>query len=99
FNIASYALLTIVLARILGREPGEFVHTFGDLHIYENHKEAAREQLTREPKAFPRIGFTQNFSSLEGFKPEFAVLQEYDPHSTIKAQLTIAGGYNKTLHG
>ncbi|MDZ4226449.1 MAG: thymidylate synthase, partial [Patescibacteria group bacterium] len=47
FNIASYALLTIVLARILGREPGEFVHTFGDLHIYENHKEAAREQLTR----------------------------------------------------
>ena len=99
FNIASYALLTIVLARVLGREPGEFVHTFGDLHIYENHKEAAHEQLMREPKPFPRIGFTQNFSSLEEFKPEYTVLQEYMPHATIKAPLTIAGGYNKKIHG
>jgi thymidylate synthase len=83
---------------VLGREPGEFVHTFGDLHIYENHKEAALEQLKREPKAFPQIGFTQNFSSLEEFKPEFTVLQNYDPQATIKAELTVAGGYNVRLH-
>ena len=99
FNIASYALLTIILARVLGREPGEFVHTFGDLHIYENHKEAAREQLERSPRPFPRIGFTKNFSSLAEFKPDYTVLQEYDPHAGIKAELTVAGGFNKKLHG
>ncbi|MBX4192379.1 thymidylate synthase, partial [Candidatus Parcubacteria bacterium] len=99
FNIASYALLTIVIARILGREPGEFIHTFGDLHIYENHKEAALVQLERHPKPFPRIGFTQNFSSLDAFKPEFTVLQDYEPHPVIKAPLTIAGGFNPALHG
>ncbi len=61
FNIASYALLTVIIAKILGREPGEFIHTFGDLHIYENHKEAALEQLSREPKAFPTLSFTNTF--------------------------------------
>lgn len=99
FNIASYALLTIVLARVLGREPGEFVHTFGDLHIYENHKEAAQEQLKREPRTFPLIGFTDNFNSLDAFKPEFTVLQHYDPHPVIKAPFTVAGGFNPALHG
>jgi len=99
FNIASYALLTMVLAKILGREAGEFIHTFGDLHIYENHREQAQEQLAREPRAFPKVNFTQNFDSLDTFKPEYVELQGYDPHDTIKAELTVAGGFNKKMHG
>ncbi len=99
FNIASYALLTIVLAKILGRSPGEFVHTFGDVHIYENHKEQALEQLAREPRPFPTISFTESLDSLDTFKPEFVRLNDYDPHATIKAELTVAGGYNKKIHG
>ena len=99
FNIASYALLTMVLAKILGREAGEFIHTFGDLHIYENHREQAQEQLAREPRAFPKVNFTQNFVSLDTFKPEYVELQGYDPHDTIKAELTVAGGFNKKMHG
>lgn len=99
FNIASYALLTVVIAKILGREPGEFIHTFGDLHIYENHIEAAKEQLSRAPKNFPTLSFTEEFNSLDTFKPSIVKLENYDPHATIKAELTVAGGYNKDLHG
>ena len=98
FNIASYALLTVIIAKILKREPGEFVHTFGDLHIYENHKEQAQEQLSREPKPFPTISFNSEFDSLDTFKPEYVELNEYDPHGNIKAELTVAGGFNKKLH-
>ncbi len=99
FNIASYALLTVIIAKILGREPGEFIHTFGDLHIYENHIEPANEQLKREPKNFPTISFTQEFNSLDTFKPEFVQLNNYEPHPIIKAPLTVAGGFNPELHG
>ncbi|MES2994446.1 MAG: thymidylate synthase [Patescibacteria group bacterium] len=99
FNIGSYALLTCVIAKILGREPGEFVHTFGDVHIYENHKEQAREQLAREPRPFPTVSFTEPFDSLDSFSPSYIKLDGYDPHPSIKAELTVAGGYNKDLHG
>lgn len=99
FNIGSYALLTCIIAKILGREPGEFVHTFGDVHIYENHKEQALEQLAREPKKFPTVSFTHEFSSLDDFKPEYVSLNDYDAHASIKAELTVAGGYNKKIHG
>jgi thymidylate synthase len=99
FNIASYALLTAVIAKILGREPGEFIHTFGDYHMYENHREQIKEQLAREPKPFPTIQFTHDFKSLEEFKPEYVELVGYEPHASIKAELTVAGGYNKKLHG
>lgn len=99
FNIGSYALLTCVIAKILGREPGEFVHTFGDVHIYENHKEQAIEQLSREPKTFPTLSFSEELFSLEDFKPEYVSLNDYDAHATIKAELTVAGGYNKKIHG
>ena len=91
FNIASYALLACVVAKILGREPGEFVHTFGDVHIYEDHFDAAREQLSREPKALPTISFTHDFDSLDSFKPEYVQLNNYDPQPAIKAELTVAG--------
>ena len=99
FNIGSYALLATIIAKVLGREPGGFVHTLGDVHIYENHKEQAAEQLSREPKPFPTISFTQEFDSLDSFKPEFVQLNDYDSHATIKAPLTVIGGYNAKLHG
>lgn len=98
FNIASYSLLTAIVAHILGREPGEFVHTFGDLHIYENHREQAKEQLSRTPNPLPKISFTQEFKTLDDFKPEYVQLTDYVAHPPIKAELTIAGGYNKDLH-
>jgi thymidylate synthase len=98
FNIASYALLTCVIAKILGREPGEFVHTFGDLHVYENHRAQAEEQIAREPRAFPTIEFTHEFDSLDSFRPEYVNLVGYDPHPPIKAELAVVGGYNPKLH-
>lgn len=97
FNIASYALLTIIIAKILGRAPGEFVHTFGDLHIYENHFEAAKEQLKRKPRPFPRVRIEGENVTLKTFKPDMVALERYDPHPIIKAALTIAGGlYEKS---
>lgn len=98
FNIASYALLTMIIAKILGREPGEFVHTFGDLHIYENHREQAKEQLSRKPRPFPRVKFKKSFKSLNAFRPEFVELLDYNPQSTIKAPFAVVGGYNAKLH-
>ena len=99
FNIASYALLCQIVAKILKREPGEFVHTFGDLHSYENHHDQVNEQLSREPRPFPTIKFTHDFDSLDTFKPEYVELVDYNPHPPIKAELTVAGGYNQKLHG
>ena len=99
FNIASYALLTVIIAKILGREPGEFIHTFGDYHMYENHRAQIEEQLSREPKPFPTIRIDGEVNSLADFKPEMVVLEGYEPHPPIKAELTVAGGYNKKLHG
>jgi thymidylate synthase len=98
FNIGSYALLTMIIAKILGREPGEFVHTFGDLHIYENHKDAAREQLARTPHPFPKVTFTHDFKSLDEFRPEYVQLDDYNPEATIKADLVVSGGYNPKIH-
>ena len=92
FNIASYALLNIIIAKILGYEPGEFVHTFGDAHIYENHFEQAKEQLSRKPKNFPTIKIDESVKEINDFSPDKIKLENYDPHGTIKAELTIAGG-------
>ncbi|MFZ1075215.1 MAG: thymidylate synthase [Minisyncoccia bacterium] len=99
FNIASYALLTMIIAKILGREPGEFVHTFGDLHVYENHREQAQEQIAREPRPFPTVKFIEQFNSLDAFRPQFAELVGYDPHPSIKAEMAVVGGYNEKMHG
>lgn len=92
FNIASYALLTMILSKITGYEPGEFIHTFGDVHVYENHIEQAKEQLTRKPRPFPTIQFTHDFKSLDEFRPEYVELLDYDPYPMMKAELTVAGG-------
>lgn len=92
FNIGSYALLTMILAKIAGYEPGEFIHTFGDAHLYENHIEQAREQLLRTPKDFPQIKIDASVKSLADFKPESITLENYNPHPALKGELTIAGG-------
>ena len=92
FNIASYALLTNVLAQVSGLEAGEFIHTFGDVHIYENHIDAMKEQLKRKPKPFPKIKIDSSVKNLEDFRPELIQLIDYDPHPSIAAELTIAGG-------
>jgi thymidylate synthase len=99
FNIASYALLTHIIAKILGRQVGEFVHTFGDVHIYENHKDAAKEQLSREPRALPKITIADSVQTIDDFVPEAVTLNNYDPAGTIKAELAVVGGYNKKIHG
>lgn len=92
FNIASYALLTIILAQITGYEPGEFIHTFGDVHIYENHVDQVKEQLSRTPRKFPSIKIDKSVKKIDDFKPEHVTLENYDPYPSIKGDLTVAGG-------
>lgn len=93
FNIASYALLTLILAKVTGYKPDEFVHTFGDAHIYENHVDQVKEQLTRKPRPFPHVSFNAKFKTIDNFKPDMVVLTDYDPYPPIKAELTVAGGF------
>lgn len=93
FNIASYALLTIIIAQIAGYEPGEFIHTFGDVHIYENHMEQVKEQLSRHPKSLPTVTIDRSVKSIDDFRPEHVTLENYEPHSSIRGELTVAGGY------
>ncbi len=93
FNIASYALLTVIVAQLTGNEPGDFIHTFGDVHIYDNHLDAAKEQLKREPKPFPRVKLDSSVKELNDFTPEHVTLEAYDPHPSIKADLVVSGGY------
>ncbi len=96
FNIASYSLLTVIIANIMGLKPGEFVHTFGDVHVYENHVEQVKEQLTREPRPFPTVKIKRKLRSIDDFKPEDVELLDYDPYPMMKAELTVAGGlYDK----
>jgi thymidylate synthase len=92
FNIASYALLTLVIAKILNREPGEFVHTFGDVHIYENHLEQVKEQLKREPLPFPKIILNDEIKTLNDFTPDKVRLENYQAHPPLKAELSVSGG-------
>jgi thymidylate synthase len=89
----------MIIAKILGRKPGEFIHTFGDLHIYENHREQAKEQLKRKPRPFPKIKFTKSFKSIDTFRPAYVTLVDYNPLSVIKAPFAVVGGYNEKLHG
>lgn len=93
FNIASYALLALILARVTGYELGEFVHTFGDVHIYEIHLNQVKEQLKRKPLPFPTISFIHPFQTIDEFKTEYVSLNEYQFHPPIKAALSVSGGY------
>ncbi|MDP3993475.1 MAG: thymidylate synthase [bacterium] len=92
FNIASYALLTHILAKVTGNEPGEFVHTFGDVHVYEKHIDVAKEQLTRTPKPLPTIKIDPSVREIDDFRPEHVTLANYESHPPIKAELALVGG-------
>lgn len=93
FNIASYALLAVILAKILDLEPGEFIHMYGDVHIYENHVDQFKEQLKRKPRPFPQVQLKGKLKELDDFTPDKVVLENYEPYSPIKAKLTVAGGF------
>lgn len=89
FNIASYALLTLMIAQVCGLKPGDFVHTFGDLHLYANHLEQAKEQLTREPRSQPTMRLNPNVKEIDAFQFEDFELVGYDPHPAIKAPIAV----------
>jgi thymidylate synthase len=89
FNIASYALLTMMVAQVTGLKPGEFIHTLGDAHLYSNHLEQARLQLTREPRPLPRMLINPAVTDIFGFVYEDFALEGYDPHPHIKAEVAV----------
>ena len=84
FNIASYALLTLMMAQVCGLKPGDFVHTFGDAHIYSNHMEQVQLQLSREPRALPVMRINPDAKDIFGFRYEDFTIEGYDPHPAIK---------------
>lgn len=93
FNIASYALLTMVFAHIAGLKLGEFILTFGDVHIYGNHIEQVKEQLTRAPRPLPTIKINPKVKAIDDFEYEDFTLVGYDPHPPIRAEVTVVGGF------
>jgi thymidylate synthase len=89
FNIASYALLTMMVAQVCDLVPGEFIHTFGDAHLYLNHLEQTKLQLTREPRPLPKMWINPEIKDIFSFKYEDFKLLEYNPHPTIKAPISV----------
>ena len=89
FNIASYALLLMMVAQVTGLKPGEFIHTLGDAHLYHNHLDQARLQLTREPRPLPRMVLNPEVKDIFDFKYEDFTLTDYDPHPHIKAEVAV----------
>jgi thymidylate synthase len=89
FNIASYSLLTLMVAQVCGLKPGTFVHTFGDLHLYNNHLEQAKLQLTRQPRPLPQMKLNPTVKNIHDFKYEDFELVGYDPHPAIKAPIAV----------
>ncbi|PLX21306.1 thymidylate synthase [Candidatus Parcubacteria bacterium] len=93
FNIASYALLLQMVAQVTGLEPGEFVHSFGDAHVYSNHIDQIKEQMSRDPRPFPKMNINPNIKNIDDFKYEDFEVEGYDPHPRIKAEIANIGGY------
>jgi thymidylate synthase len=93
FNIASYALFTMIFAHLTGYQPGEFVHTFGDAHIYSNHFDQVKEQLKRKPRLFPKMKINPKLKDIDKIKFEDFTLENYDPYPPIKGEVTVVGGF------
>lgn len=93
FNIASYSLLLLMVAQVTGLEPGEFVHFLGDAHIYSNHFDQVKTQLSREPRPFPTMKLNPNVKNIDEFTLEDFTLENYDPHPSLKAEIANIGGY------
>ncbi len=93
FNIASYALFTMMLAQVVGLRPGEFVHTFGDVHIYSNHMTQVKEQLKRKPRPFPKMKINPRVKNIDDFKLEDFEVVGYNPYPPIKGEVTVVGGF------
>ncbi|MFH0943007.1 MAG: thymidylate synthase [Candidatus Beckwithbacteria bacterium] len=93
FNIASYSLLTLMLAQVTGYQPGEFIHTFGDAHIYANHLGQVRQQLKRKPRPFPQIKLNPQIKTIDDFKFSDFKVENYHPYPPIKADITVVGGF------
>ncbi len=89
FNIASYALLTHMIAQVTGLEVGEFIHTFGDLHLYENHVEQIKEQISREPKPLPKLWLNPEIKDINSFTPSDIRLIDYESHPAIKGEVAV----------
>jgi thymidylate synthase len=89
FNIASYALLTLMVAQVTGLAPGEFIHTLGDVHLYVNHQDQARLQVSRVPKPLPIMRLNPAVRELDAFRSEDFTLEAYDPHPAIRAQVAV----------
>ncbi len=89
FNIASYALLTMMMAQVCGLQPGDFVHTFGDAHIYKNHLDQVRLQLSREPRPLPIMRLNPEVKDIFGFRYEDFTLENYNPHPHIKGEVSV----------
>lgn len=95
FNIACYSLLTMIIAKITGYEPGEFIHSYGDVHIYANHMEQVKEQLKRTPRPLPKVKIKGSLKNIDDFRPKDVVLENYNPYPPLKADLSVSGGYFK----
>lgn len=93
FNIASYALLLLMIAQVTGFEPGEFVHVFGDVHIYSNHFKQVKEQIKRKPRPFPKMKLNPKIKNIDDFKFEDFTLEGYNPHLALKGDVTVVGGF------
>lgn len=93
FNIASYALLTLIIAHVTNLPPGDFVHTFGDAHIYSNHYDQVKEQMSRTPRPFPNMMINKEKKNIDDFTYDDFTLENYDPYPTIKGDITVVGGF------
>jgi len=89
FNIASYSLLTYMIAHVVGLQPGEFVHVLGDCHIYKNHVEALKEQIQRTPRPLPKLKILREVKDIDSFKFEDFEIADYDPHPPIKMEMAV----------